>query len=574
MHGRKQVKKKSMPERNSVEKSLSQHPFYLSRQDLTWVQKTRDSLSAENKVRQLFLHICFGHDLDGLLKSRPCGFHPIEKTDLAEAWNINHRIISECEVPPFISSDLEGGGNHASGLSDMPNQLAFAAVRDLKIAEKALQVIAAENCAIGVNYTFTPCVDINHATTSAIVGTRSYGSNLETISDHAAMHMRVLQSHGIATAAKHWPGEGFDARDQHLVTTINPLSTDEWSRNFGALYSALIKQGLHSVMSAHIALPSFAAKYGIPASVERYRPASVSNLLNQTLLRGELGFNGLIVSDATPMAGLTSWSSRAEHVPMVIESGCDIFLFTTNVEADFQHMMNGLRSGALSEQRLEDAVTRILGLKAALGLHRKSASERIKPLANIREMVASTAHREASKAVADASITLVKDTKSILPLNLAKHKRISWIGRPSPGFLPGMPDKPMSDLRNGLQQRGFIVTDFDGQSPPKPENTDCLLYVLPTESSLGKSRIFLDWAREQSGLMNLMQRYWNEIPTVMVSLGHPYYLYDAPRVPCYINAYSNTPCSQNAVLERLVGNAPFVGQSPIDPFAGAPDAQY
>ncbi len=558
----------------SVEKSLSLPPFNLSADDIAWVKKTRDGLKTEDKVRQLFLHIAFGHDVGDLLKANPCGLFPVERSNLAESWAINNRIISESEIPPLIANDVEGGGNHRSGLTDMPNQLAFAAVKDIGLAEKALHVVGKENNALGVNYTFTPCIDINHATTSAIVGTRSYGSNINTITDHAMMHMRILQSHGVATTAKHWPGEGFDARDQHLVTTINPLSVDEWMQNFGMLYKKLIDGGIYSIMSAHIAFPAYAAKHGIPESLERYRPASNSKLLTDQLLRKDLGFNGLVVSDATPMAGLTGWASRADQVPGVIASGCDIFLFSSGVEADFQHMMNGLRSGALSEQRLEDAITRILGLKAALGLHKKSVRERIKSLEEIKDLIATPSHAVASRAVADASVTLVKDTKSVLPLNLQRHRRITWIGRAAPGFLPGMPETPMVELREGLQQRGFIVTDFDGQNPPTPDNTDCLLYVLPTESSLGKSRIFLDWMKEHPGMMNLMQRYWNDIPTVMVSLGHPYYLYDAPRVPCYINAYSNTPVSQRAVLDRLTGNAPFTGVSPIDAFAGAPDARY
>jgi beta-N-acetylhexosaminidase len=297
-------------------------------------------------------------------------------------------------------------------------------------------------------------------------------------------------------------------------------------------------------------------------------------LLNHTLLRDDLGFNGLVVSDATPMAGLTSQMARAEQVPAVIENGCDVFLFCTDVQTDIRHMEHGLKSGALSELRLEDAVTRILGMKAALGLHRKSINERLKPIDDIRTLVATPSHKAAARAVADQSVTLVKDTTSLLPLNPAAHTRITWIGKPAPGFLPHLPDMPLQALRDGLVARGFIVSDFNPDQPPTPDNTDVLLYALPVESSLGKSRIFLDWKTEQHGGMNMMSRYWHDIPTIMLSFGHPYYLYDAPRVPCYINAYSSTSDSQLAVLERLVGNAPFEGVSPVDAFAGAPDARY
>ncbi len=558
----------------NIEASLSKAPFNLSAQDIAWVKKTRDGMSTAQKIRQLFVHISIGYNVDELIATTPGGYMPIETLDLEKNWNTVQKFLNNSEIPPFMCQDLEGGGNHRGGLTDMPNQLAFAAANDLKLSEHALEVMAKEASALGFNWSFTPCIDINANMFSAIVGTRSFGSDIEKIAKQAKIHIEVLRRNGIATAAKHWPGEGYDARDQHLVTTVNPLNMEEWMKTFGRLYGDVIKGGIQSVMSAHIALPAYAAKHGVPESLERYRPASISHLLNHSLLREDLGFNGLIVSDATPMAGLTSFSKRENHVPEVIQSGCDIFLFCSNVHKDLASMEQGLRDGVLTEQRLEEAVTRILALKASLGLHTKSVTDRLKPLEEIRDMVSNPAHSAASQALANRSVTLAKDVKGHLPLNLAQHKRITWIGRPLPGFLPGQPETHMTALREGLLARGFEVTDFNGQNPPTPQNTDCLLYVLPTESSLGKSRIFLDWMKEQPGLMNLMDRYWNDIPTVMISFGHPYYLYDAPRVPTYINAFSSTAESQRAVLDRLTGNAPFEGESPVDAFQNAPDAKY
>ena len=558
----------------SVENSLTKFPFNLTIDDLAWVTRTRDGMSTAQKIRQLFVHISIGFNEDELIAAQPAGFMPVENRELEKSWNTNRRFLEGCEIPPFLAQDLEGGGNHRSAMTDMPNQLAFAAVTDMAACGKALQVVAKEASALGFNWSFTPCVDINHAFRSAIVGTRSYGSDVETIARHAKLHMDVFRQHGLACAAKHWPGEGYDDRDQHLVTTINPLNQSDWQATFGRLYGDLIKGGLLSVMSAHIALPHYAEKLGVPEGLERYRPASLSRVLNHHLLREELGFNGLVVSDATPMGGLTSQLARAEQVPAVIQNGCDVFLFCTDVKADISFMEAGLRNGALSEQRLEDAVTRILGMKAALGLHRKSIAKRLQPLEAVRDLIATPSHKAAARAVADKSVTLVKDTNALLPLNLAAHKRITWIGKPAPGFLPHQPDMPLQALRDGLSAQGFILTDFNPEQPPTPENTDVILYALPTESTLGKSRIFLDWTKEQPGLTNLMSRYWHDIPTVMVSFGHPYYLFDAPRVPCYINAYSSTADSQLAVLERLVGNAPFEGVSPVDAFAGAPDARF
>ena len=560
----------------TVEQSLTKFPFNLTADDLAWVTRTRDGMSTAQKVRQLFVQVFFGEDIGNanrLAALAPGGVHRFMGQDLEKNWAATRAFMEASEIPPFITGDFEGGGNHATCMTAFTNQLGVAAANDPELAAQVVTAMARESSALGFNWTFTPCVDINKDTGSAIVGTRSYGSDKTTILQQGLIHMRMMQAEGIACAAKHWPGEGLDWRDQHLVTTHNPLAPDQWLKSFGHIYKSLIGGGLLSVMSAHIALPEYVKTKGVEG-LELYRPASISKYLNFDLLRGELGFNGLIVSDATSMAGLGSFDSRARIVPQVIENGCDVFLFSENEETDIAHMENGLRSGALSEQRLQDAVTRILGLKAALGLHLKTLDQRILPLDQVKDIVHSPAHQEISRKVADQSVTLVKDTGHFLPLNPTRHKRICWISEGAPGFMPGIPTKPMQTLRSALEQRGFIVTDFNPDAPPSPNNTDVVLYVLAEESSLGKSRIVMAWKNLQPGLDNIMSRYWHDVPTVMVSFGHTYYLQDAPRVPVYINAYSTVPDAQVAVAERLTGNRGFSGVSPVDAFAGAPDAQF
>ena len=560
----------------SVELSLKAAPFHLNDADIAWVRKTRDGLSTEAKLRQLFVHISIGDDLDQARKlsgMAPGGIHRFMGQSLDEAWAATRLMLELSEVPLFITGDIEGGGHGSSAMLQFPNQLGLAAADDLDLSARLLSAVFEEAKSLGFNWSFTPVVDVNKETGSAIVGTRSYGSDIKKIIAQARTHIKTLQGHGIAATAKHWPGEGYDARDQHLVTTINPLGVEAWQEVFGHIYKTMIGDGVMTVMSAHIALPAYATKHGL-AGLERFRPASVSKLLNQNLLRDELGFNGLVVSDATPMGGLTAWDKRSVCVPQVIENGCDVFLFSPNEEQDFKFMMDGLRDGRLSEQRLEDAVTRILGLKAALGLHKKTLDERLPLLTEAKMKAKAQKHLDVAQTAADQSITLVKDTQNLLPLNVAKHKRITLVHRGAPGMFPGMPRKPMSTFIDGLKERGFEIADFDPKNLPTPDNTDLLLYVFAVESSLGLSHIFIDWKEEQKGFEGIMARFWNEVPTLMVSFGHPYYLQDAPRVPTYVNAYSTIEVSQRAALSCIIGNQPFVGVSPVDAFAGAPDAEY
>jgi beta-N-acetylhexosaminidase len=561
----------------SLEASLSKKPFNLSKEDIAWVRKTRDGMSTADKLRQLFVHITIGDDLASMAKlsaMKPGGIHRFMGPDLAAAHATTKQALEAAEIPPFITGDIEGGGHGSPAMMQFPNNLGLAAANDPKLSAAVLQAVCDEARALGFNWSFTPCVDINHATESAIVGTRSYGSDPKRIAAQAKAHVATLQNNGIAATAKHWPGEGYDARDQHLVTTCNPLSMSQWEKTFGKFYRGLIAQGVLTVMSAHIALPAYLKSKRVPEGLQRLRPASLSKHLNLGLLRKDLGFNGLIISDATPMAGLTSFSASEQQVPEVIENGCDVFLFSPHPEADLAFMEKGLRERRLSEARLEESVTRILALKAALGLHRMSIDQRIKPLGEVRDMVKSKSHLDLAAKAARKSITKVKDVNKLLPLSPQKHRRIVVIGRGAPGMFPGAPRKEMSVFLDALRAKGFELRNYDPKSPPTRENADVLLYVMAVESSLGLSHIHIDWLAEQQGLDTGMARYWHDLPTLMVAFGHPYFLRDAPRMPALVNAYSTIPTVQEAAAKAILGEAKFEGNSPVDAFAGAPDARY
>jgi beta-N-acetylhexosaminidase len=169
---------------------------------------------------------------------------------------------------------------------------------------------------------------------------------------------------------------------------------------------------------------------------------------------------------------------------------------------------------------------------------------------------------------------LVKDVKNLLPISPDKHRRVTIIDRGAPGMFPGMPRKPMSAFAAEFESRGFIVSKFDPDNQPSKENCDLLIYVFAVESSLALSHIHVDWMAEQVGMQGAMNRYWHDVPTIVVSFGHPYYLRDVPRVPTYVNAYNTTHAAQVATVERLLGEKPFEGTSPVDAFAGMPDAHY
>jgi beta-N-acetylhexosaminidase len=347
------------------------------------------------------------------------------------------------------------------------------------------------------------------------------------------------------------------------VTTVNPLSMAEWEAHFGKLYRGAIEAGALSVMSAHIALPAFVREENPDAGVEAYRPASLSTLLNETLLRGRLGFNGLIVSDATGMGGLKAWSSRSDYLPEVIASGCDVILFADDAETDRQFIEDALGDGRLSWARVDEAVTRQLALKAALGLHLRAEPVKVPDAA---------ANRAYAEAITRRAPTLVKDTQALLPLDPEKHRRVLVF---STGIVfPFAPHPIPFVLPNLLGEKGFEVTLHTPGMEVDPKAFDLVLYLFGEETLLTRGHIFLDWLRLNGDFIGAMQRYWNDVPTLLISFGYPYYLYDAPRAPTYINAYSTTETMQRTVAEALLGNHVWNTNNPVDPFVGDEQAKY
>jgi len=557
--------------------ALARPPFNLSAADIKWVRRTRDGLGMEEKVRQLFVLAHFRDlpaEVPAVMATRPGGVHRAWGADARQAWLTTRAVLEQSEIPPLITGDLEGGGYGNVCGTPLPNPMGVSAMHDLALSREVARTLAIESRAMGFDWSFTPVIDINQRPESPIVGTRSYGDEPDTIARQALVHVQEMQARGLACTAKHWPGEGHDPRDQHLLTTVNPLGWEDWSARFGRLYQGLIDAGVLAVMTGHIAFPAGVQRLNPQAGRNAWRPASVSHELNTLLLRRDLGFNGIVVSDATAMAGLTTWAERAELVPQVIENGCDVFLFSLDAQADLDLMLRGLREGRLSERRVEEAVTRVLALKARLGLHRRSVDERLRPLDEVLQHLRTPAHVDVAERAAAASVTLVKDL-GVLPLTPQRHRRVVVV---SPGIETHWVDsqpRPLQELLSGLAERGFEPRPFDPAAMPTPADTDLVLYLLAKESMFARGRVFLDWMQlHGNDPRKAMRRFWTDIPTLLVSFGHAGYLLDAPRLPACVNAYTATEPTQRAVLRKLLGEEPFTGRSPIDAFCGQLEARW
>ena len=547
-------------------------PFNLGYAELKWVSDQFNSMDLEARVSHLFNMMVMDNapeTLAAITALQPGAVTKFFGPDLSSECQMLNDIRDGLAVPPLISADIEGGSMSLPFGTPVPNQLGMAALNDPQRAEQAMTIMAREARQLGLNWSFTPVIDVDDHFRSAIVGTRSYGSDTDAIAALGQANIRAFQSNGLAATAKHWPGDGQDDRDQHLVTSVNDLPMDQWQTKYGHLFRTMIEAGVKSIMSAHIALPEY-MKTVTDDPEEWYRPASLNHHLNIDLLRGELGFNGLIVSDASTMAGASSWADRATVLADTIENGCDMILFNRNPAEDFALLMNAVRQGRVSERRLNESVLRILALKASLGLA-ESANERSDATELAKTLKQPDDVAFAQQAMAEMP-TLVKDRHQLRPLTVEKHRRVLVF---SSGIRNSFTPHPMPlEVPDLLKQAGFDVTLFQAGMRIDTNDYDCVLYLLADESSLLKSRIYIDWRSLCGGFEGAMERYWNALPAVMISFGYPYHLYDAPRIPTYINAYCALPDVQRAVVKGLTGQITFNQYSPVDAFCGREQLRY
>ena len=221
-----------------------------------------------------------------------------------------------------------------------------------------------EAAAIGCNWNFAPVSDLFLNWRNTIVNTRCFSNDPDINIEMCKAYIRGVHNQKIACCTKHFPGDGSEERDQHLLMGCNDLSCEEWDATYGKVYQALIDDGLESIMAGQICQPAYTRKFHPEIKDEEIKPATLSPELLQNLLRGQLGFNGLIVTDASHMAGLTCSCPRSEQVPGTIAAGCDMFLFFHDPEEDLRYMMEGYKNGIITEERLSDALHRILGMNS------------------------------------------------------------------------------------------------------------------------------------------------------------------------------------------------------------------
>lgn len=553
-------------------------PFYLSDDDIAWVESTLAGMSQEEKIGQLFCLTDIITDPEQLqaliVRYRPGGFmyRAGDGADIQRAYQAMSQVS---KVPMLYPCNLESGGNGISPTGTFFGRpLEVAATNDPDQAYRLGLVCAREGGAVGCNWAYAPIIDIDFNWRNPITNVRTFGSDPDRVLSMASAYMDGVAAAPapMAVCIKHFPGDGVDERDHHLMPTVNSLSAEEWFATYGKVYQALIDKGAQTVMAGHILQPALERWLDPEVREEDMLPASQSRALLTGILRERMGFNGLITTDATPMVGFSALQRRADAIRSAIMAGADMLVFCKNLDEDYAAVRDGLASGAVTMERLNEAVARQLALKASLGLHRRGL-----PSEDALAALGCGEHAVWARECADKAITLVKDNQGLLPLSPQRTKRIrlTVLGESQSGGF-GEQDLVSLPLKAALEKAGFEVALYDYATMERGE-----IFTSGAADMKGKFDLSIVAANVATGSNYTTRRldwiplmaanepwYGKDIPTLFLSFCNPYHMIDVPFISTFVNCYSSNRFCVEAVVDKLTGAAPFEGVSPVDPWCG------
>lgn len=576
---------------------LKGKPFYLSDCDVEWVEKTIEKMSVEEKIGQLFIMLDRKKDpkeTEHIIKNYHIGGCRYQNESAEQIFEQN-KFYQECsEIPLLIACNCDNGGSGAcSDGTHIATAAACGASEGSEVAYDVGYVSGVEGSAVGCNWDFGPVCDLLFNWRNTIVNTRAYGKDVEQVINNCRAYIKGVEQSGMAACCKHFPGDGVEELDQHLVMGVNTFECEEWDDTFGKVYKTLIDDGIKSIMAGHIALPAYSKKLRPGIKDEEIMPATLAPELLTDLLRGKLGYNGLILTDASHMAGLTCAKPRKYQVPETIAAGCDMFLFFNDIEEDFGYMLQGYKEGIITEERLNDALMRILGLKASLKLHEKKKNGTLIGDKSALKKIGCEEHLNKAKKAADMSITLVKNSRQILPISSKTHKRVCAFVISSPPISRKNKQDPVKEVvKEELEKAGYDVhmqdsyydlvlskgisleTELEsvviGKVEEFKKKYDAVFVFINMKGYAQENNVRLSWS---IGHSIEIPWYMQEVPTVFVSLNYTNHLIDIPMAKTFINAYAPTREVIHQTIEKVAGISPFKGAYDENVFCGRWDTR-
>ncbi len=464
-----------------------------------------------------------------------------------------NRMQKISKLPLLVGADFERGASmRVNSTTAWPYNMAFAAAQDVDGVFAEAAETAREARALGVNWIFAPVADVNNNPDNPIINIRSYGENPAQVSKFVRAY--ILGAHSerlspVLVTAKHFPGHGDSAVDSHIgLATIDADRQRMEAVEFEP-FRAAIAAGVDAIMTAHIAAPALEPEN---------EPATVSSKIITGVLREELGFHGITITDAMDMQGLAANFSTAEAAVRAIEAGNDVLLMPKRAEDAINGVVAAVQSGRITKQRLEQSVTKVLTAKVQLGLLRK----RVVDLDAIADQVDSPESEERAQLVSDRAVTLVNDRKDQLPL---RHSESACLITLSENRHGQQGQRLIEEVKK--RAPGMTTTALDpGMSPADLEQVaqktvGCDQIIVAAFVSVSAYRGNVALAGAFPDFLNGLIA--GKIPVTLASLGNPYLARSFPNASAYLTTYSPTPTSETSLAKILFGEIPITGRLPV-----------
>lgn len=548
-----------------------------------WVNSTVARMTLEQKIGQLFVQEVYGSDAETPDQRNVANFGEAVPAKIVEKYHLGGVIYfawtdsfknpeqvarlsnglqqaalrsgGKVQVPLQVATDQEQGVVTRFGppATQFPGSMALGAGRSTADARVAAEITGAELRAVGINVDFAPCSDVNVNPLNPVIGVRSFGSNPGMVAEMVAAQVDGYQLDGkVSSSTKHFPGHGDTATDSHTGLPIITHTREQWEQIDAPPFRAAIARGVDMVMTAHLVMPAFD---------DSGDPATLSKPIITGLLRGELGYDGVVITDALTMQGVREKYGDAEVAVRALEAGVDQLLISPAIQPAIAAINQALTSGRLTEQDLDTKVRRILRMKFRRGM----VAQPLADVSAINGIVGTAAHQATAAKISDRTVTLVKNDAKALPLKPAGTKIL----------VTGYGVSTTQVTADELAKRGATAKAIQTGTSP----TDATIASVVAAAQTMDTVVVLTnkaWDTQVTDKRAGQQKLVKQLLAtgkriVVVAVRDPYDIAYFDQAPTYVATYSYSPVTPPSLVRVLTGEVNPQGKLPVDiPVAGAP----
>jgi beta-glucosidase-like glycosyl hydrolase/CubicO group peptidase (beta-lactamase class C family) len=561
----------SSPARKSAPQKVVPRARTLSAANKQWVETTLRKMTDNEKIGQLLFTTYHGsftptdaeayrkmmHDVDDLhvggfiniTQMSPLG---IVKSQAYPTAVLTNQLQSRSKLPLLIGADFErGAAMRLDEGTSFPTAMALAAAGNPADAYTMGKITTLEARAVGIQWIYAPVSDVNNNPGNPIINTRSFGEDPQRVAQYVAEFVRGVEENGGLATAKHFPGHGDTASDSHIDLPVIRADKDRLEHLELVPFRSAISAGVGSIMTGHLSIPALEPDPNTPATLSKH--------VLTGLLRDELHFQGLVVTDAMDMGGITTRFAPGEAAVRAVLAGADALLMPPVPDAAYEALQAAVKSGRISHERLNASVRRILQAKARLELNKT----RLVDLNAINKKFGRVSWQEEAQDISDRGVTLLRDNAKLLPLNEAKPARallLAFYADPEP--------YPGEDLERELRSRFDSVTTLRADTRfvkantlklPPADSYDVAILALFVRVSDRKGNV--DVPPEQAALAEELFRAGK--PVITVGFGSPYLIENFPQAETWLAAFGISDVAQISVARALFGQIPIRGHLPV-----------